>query len=80
MDLQSCRFWELCGLCELGYWFGGVVRQKISLGWIGGQILVNGYPKVQKTFTHVEGYVKDFSLYAPTWQYEKTLSLMLFCN
>jgi ABC-type multidrug transport system ATPase subunit len=27
--------------------------------------MVNGYPKVQKTFTHVEGYVEDLSSYAP---------------
>lgn len=39
--------------------------RKISIGNIGGQILVNGYPKVQKTFAHVEGYVEDLMSYPP---------------
>lgn len=43
--------------CNLG--------RKVALARIGGQILVNGYPKVHKTFAHVEGYVEDIGSYAP---------------
>lgn len=32
---------------------------------MGGQVLVNGYPRVQKTFAHVEGYVEDIMAYVP---------------
>lgn len=32
---------------------------------MGGQILVNGYQRVQKTFAHVEGYVEDIMAYVP---------------
>ena len=37
----------------------------MSAARMGGQILVNGYPRVQKTFAHVEGYVEDIMAYAP---------------
>lgn len=39
--------------------------RKVSLARIGGQILVNGYPRVRETFSHVEGYVEDLIAYAP---------------
>jgi ABC-type multidrug transport system ATPase subunit len=37
----------------------------VSHARMGGQILVNGYPRVQKTFAHVEGYVEDVMAYVP---------------
>lgn len=43
--------------CNLG--------RNVALARIGGQILVNGYPKVHKTFAHVEGYVEEIGSYAP---------------
>uniref|UniRef100_A0A7I4CW03 ABC transporter domain-containing protein n=1 Tax=Physcomitrium patens TaxID=3218 RepID=A0A7I4CW03_PHYPA len=39
--------------------------RKISPARLGGQILVNGYTRVRKTFAHVEGYVEDIMAYAP---------------
>jgi len=39
--------------------------RNVSLSRIGGQILVNGYPRVQKTFALVEGYVEDIMAYVP---------------
>lgn len=41
------------------------VGRNVALARIGGQILVNGYPKVHKTFAHVEGYVDDLGSHPP---------------
>ena len=37
----------------------------MSSARVGGQILVNGYPRVHKTFAHVVGYVEDIMAYVP---------------
>ena len=39
--------------------------RKVSVARIGGQVLVNGYPRVRETFAHVEGYVEDIMAYPP---------------
>jgi ABC-type multidrug transport system ATPase subunit len=39
--------------------------RKVTLSRIGGQILVNGYPRDRETFAHVEGYVEDIMAYPP---------------
>jgi ABC-type multidrug transport system ATPase subunit len=39
--------------------------RKILKERLGGQILVNGYPKVQSDFAHVMGYVDKIDAYSP---------------
>lgn len=51
--------------CNLG--------RNVELARIGGQILVNGYPKVHKTFAHVEGYVEEIGSYAPFMTVRETV-------
>ncbi|KAJ7522816.1 hypothetical protein O6H91_18G028200 [Diphasiastrum complanatum] len=39
--------------------------RKVALGRVGGQILVNGYPKLQENFSHVSGYIDRLEAYSP---------------
>ena len=39
--------------------------RKILKERLGGQILVNGYPKVQRDFAHIMGYVDKIDAYSP---------------
>ncbi|KAH7447131.1 hypothetical protein KP509_01G092800 [Ceratopteris richardii] len=41
---------------------------------IEGQILVNGYPKVQKSFRHIMGYVDKIEAYAPYLTVHETVA------
>ena len=47
--------------------------RKILKERIGGQILVNGYPKVQSDFSHIMGYVDKIDAYSPYMTVKETL-------
>eukprot|EP00250_Pteridium_aquilinum_P022489 c25391_g2_i1 orf=308-5194(-) len=48
--------------------------RKVLSERIGGQILANSYPKVQKTFRHVMGYVDKIDAYAPYLTVRETVA------
>lgn len=43
-----------------------VIAGRKTQGTIGGELFVNGYPKEQKTWSRVVGYVEQFDIHSET--------------
>ena len=50
-----------------------VIAMRKNTGTVSGQILINGFPQVAKTFRRVTGYVEQFDVQSPELTVRETV-------